>query len=122
MKLREIQEILEAKVIVGEEYLDKEVLYAFSSDLMSDVLAYVNEDTVLLTGLNNPQVIRTAEMMDLPAIVFVRGKFPSSDLIELAKNNKLTVLFTTDTMYTASGKLYESGLEGIKIKEGSIEK
>jgi len=122
LKLREIQEILEAKVIVGEEYLDREVLYAFSSDLMSDVLAYVNEDTILLTGLNNPQVIRTAEMMDLPAIVFVRGKLPGSDLIELAKNNKLTVLFTTDTMYTASGKLYKNGLEGLKIKEGSIEK
>ncbi|WP_069649206.1 DRTGG domain-containing protein [Caloranaerobacter ferrireducens] len=116
MKLKEIKEILDAEVLTGEEYLDREVLSAFGSDLMSDVLAFVDDGSVLLTGLTNPQVIRTAEMIDLYAIVFVRGKKPSKEIIEMAKSHNITVLLTDYTLYTSCGKLYEKGLKGISIE------
>ena len=85
MKLSEVKEILNAEVVAGEEFLDREVKSAFGSDLMSDVLAFVKDQALLLTGLVNGQVIRTAEMMDIKAIVFVRGKKPTEDIAELAK-------------------------------------
>ena len=78
MYLYEIRDILDAEVITGKSRMDREVDFAFGADLMSDVLAFVNERTVLLTGLTNPQVIRTAEMMDLAAIIYVRGKRPDA--------------------------------------------
>jgi predicted transcriptional regulator len=115
MKINEIKELLCAEILCGREFLANEVNYAFGSDLMSDVLAYVKEKTVLLTGLTNMQVIRTAEMADLNAIIFVRGKRPDQDLVTLAMENNIVLLLTTDTMYTASGKLYCKGLEGTKI-------
>lgn len=115
MKLYEIQKILDAKVITGEEYLDKEVESAFGSDLMSDVLAYVDESAVLLTGLNNPQIIRTAEMIDLFAIILVRGKVPGEDLVDLAKEKKITLMTTKHILYTASGLLYKNNLKGVDI-------
>lgn len=115
MKIRQIADLLDCEVIIGEEFLDREVKYAFGSDLMSDVLAYTEEDTVLLTGLCNNQVIRTAEMLDLKTIVFVRGKCPSEDIIELAKEDDILILRTEHTMYSASGILYSHGLEGTSI-------
>lgn len=115
MKINEIKELLCAEILCGEELLDCEVNYAFGSDLMSDVLAYVKGQTVLLTGLINTQVIRTAEMADLNAIIFVRGKRPEQDLVTLAIENNIALLLTKDTMYTASGKLYGKGLDGIQI-------
>ncbi len=116
MKINEIKELLCAEILCCEELLNYEVNYAFGSDLMSDVLAYVKDQTVLLTGLTNTQVIRTAEMADLNAIVFVRGKRPDQDLVTLAKENNILLMLTIDTMYTASGKLYCKGLNGIKIE------
>lgn len=115
MKLRQIAELLECEILIGEEFLDREVAYAFGSDLMSDVLAYTEEDTVLLTGLCNNQVIRTAEMLDLKSIVFVRGKKPTDEIIELAKEDDILLLRTEHTMYSASGILYSHGLEGTSI-------
>lgn len=115
MKLKEIKDILDCEVIVGEAFLDREVKYAFGSDLMSDVLAYTEENTVLLTGLCNNQVIRTAEMLDLNAIVFVRGKRPSEEVIEMAKEDDILLLRTEHSMYSASGILYSHGLEGTEI-------
>ncbi|MBS4537193.1 hypothetical protein GOQ27_01890 [Clostridium sp. D2Q-11] len=115
MKLKEIQKLLDAKVVTGEEYLDKEVYSAFGSDLMSDVLAYVDESAVLLTGLNNPQIIRTAEMIDLFAIILVRGKTPGEDLVGLAKDKNITLMTTNHILYTASGLLYGEGLKGVDI-------
>lgn len=115
MKISEIVELLCAEIICGKEFIDNDVAYGFGSDLMSDVLAYVKGKTVLLTGLINNQVIRTAEMADLDAIVFVRGKKPDQDLIDLAIENNIVLLLTKDTMYTASGKLYKSGLQGLQI-------
>ncbi|SDZ32203.1 DRTGG domain-containing protein [Proteiniborus ethanoligenes] len=116
MKLREIEQILNAEVLVGEEFLDREVFSAFGSDLMSDVLAFINDKSILLTGLTNPQVIRTAEMVDLFAIVFVRGKMPSQDLLDLALEKNITIMTTEYTLYTTSGKLYERGLKGIEVE------
>ena len=80
--------------------------------IFCDILAFAKEKVLLLTGLINPQVIRTAEMLDIKAIVFVRGKFPSEDMIELAKEKQITLLSTNDHLYTACGKLYEKGLGG----------
>lgn len=110
MKISEIQEILDAKIWVGEDKKDMDIYIACGSDLMSDVLAFVKDRVVLLTGLVNPQVIRTAEMMDIKAIVFVRGKSPSEDMIELAKNKKMVILTTQKPMYIACGLLYKNGL------------
>ena len=110
MKISTIQELLEAEVVCGEEYLDHEVHSACGSDMMSDVLAYVKDQAVLLTGLVNPQVIRTAEMMDMVCVVFVRSKSPSEEMIRLAKESDMVVLKTKKRMYEACGKLYVGGL------------
>ena len=83
---------------------------------MSDVLAFVKEQAVLLTGLTNLQVVRTAEMMDMKCIVFVRGKKPTEDVIELADESGIVVLATDERMYVACGKLYENGLRGGSVR------
>lgn len=112
MKINNIAEILKAKVITGEKLLEYEVTAACGSDLMSDVMAYVTENVVLLTGLINLQVIRTAEMMDIKAVIFVRGKLPLDSMVELANEKNIVLLSTELPMYTACGQLYVSGLKG----------
>ena len=112
MKIREIKEILGAELLCGEDALEKDVFSACCSDMMSDVLAYVKEQAVLLSGLVNPQVVRTAEMMDMKCIVFVRGKNPDDDMIELAKERDIVLLGTRLEMFTACGLLYKNGLKG----------
>mgnify|MGYP003303665238 CR=1 FL=1 len=112
MKIYEIKEILNADVICGEEFMDREVSTACGSDMMSDVLAYVKEQAMLLSGLVNPQVIRTAEMMDMKCIVFVRGKKPDISMIDLAQERDIPLIGTDMEMFTACGKLYEAGLRG----------
>ena len=112
MKIREIIELLDAKVLCGEELIDGEVNSAFSCDMMSDVLAFVKDQAVLITGLCNPQVVRTAEMMDMRCIVFVRGKIPPADVVDLARESGIVVLASTERMYPACGKLYAKGLSG----------
>jgi hypothetical protein len=92
--------------------MDQVVLSACGSDLMSDVLAYVKEQSVLLTGLVNPQVMRTAEMMDMRCIVFVRGKKPDGAMLDLADSHGMVVMNTPLRMYTACGRLYAGGLKG----------
>ncbi len=110
MRIRQIQEVLEAELIVGEDTLDKDVHSACGSDMMSDVLAYVKDQAVLLTGLVNAQVIRTAQMMDMICIVFVRSKQPTEDMIELAAEAGITLMSTEKRMYEACGLLYTAGL------------
>ncbi len=112
MTVKEVMEILEADLICREDLLDVEVYTACGSDMMSDVLAFVKEQAVLLTGLVNPQVVRTAEMMDMHCIVFVRGKRPGLDMIELAEERDMVMLCTKMEMFTACGKLYSAGLRG----------
>ena len=112
MKICEIQKLLNAEVLTCKNDLDRDVRSACGSDMMSDVLAYVKDQAVLLTGLLNPQVIRTAMMMDMQCVVFVRGKRPTPDVLALAESCKMTVLTTNERLYTACGKLYEAGLRG----------
>ena len=112
MKVSEIIKALDAELIYGEDFLEREVYSACGSDMMSDVLAYVKEQAVLLTGLVNPQVVRTAEMMDMKCIVFVRGKSPDESMIELAEENGIPLLRTNREMFTSCGILYEHGLRG----------
>ena len=110
MKIGTIKELLKAEVVCGEDQLDNEVYSACGSDMMSDVLAYVKDQAVLLTGLVNTQVVRTAEMMDMVCIVFVCSKSPTAEMIELAKDHGIVLLKTTKRMYEACGKLYAGGL------------
>ncbi len=115
MKISTIKELLDAKILCGEENLDKEVYSAFGCDLMSDVLAYVNDQAVLLSGLVNPQVVRTALMMDMTCIVFVRSKMPTDDMLALARESGIVVMSTDKTLYTSCGLLYSNGLVGNKV-------
>ena len=112
MTVQSIKELLNAHVLGGEEMLDREVYTACGSDMMSDVLAYVKDQSVLLTGLLNPQVVRTAEMMDMVCIVFVRGKRPDEQILSLARQRGIAVLSTPYRMFTACGLLYDNGLKG----------
>ena len=114
MKISKMQELLDARVLCCEENLGKHVYSAFGCDLMSDVLAYVTDQAVLLTGLVNPQVIRTALMMDMVCIVFVRSKTPNEEMIELARENGIVMMSTDKTLYTTCGLLYSNGLVGTK--------
>ncbi len=116
MKISQVKELLDAKVICGEEDLGRHVYSACGSDMMSDVLAYVKDQSVLLTGLVNPQVIRTAEMMDMVCIVFVRNKQPSAEMIELARESGIVLLASEKRMYEACGKLYANGLVGNGVR------
>ena len=112
MTVSEISVLLNARVLTKNTNTNKEVLTACGSDMMSDVLAFVKDQAVLLTGLCNPQVIRTAEMMDIVAVCFVRGKAPAEDVIELAKEKGITILSTEYPLYISCGKLYSEGLRG----------
>ena len=112
MTISAIKELLDAEVLCGEEMLDADVHSACGSDMMSDVLAYVKDQAVLLTGLVNSQVIRTAEMMDMLCVVFVRGKKPTEEMLKLAKDCELAILATDMRLYEACGKLYMGGLIG----------
>ena len=116
MKIEKIRELLDADVICNEERLGNHVYSACGSDMMSDVLAYVKDQAVLLTGLVNAQVVRTAEMMDMVCIVFVRSKMPTPEMIELARESGIVLLATKRRMYEACGLLYSNGLVGNKVK------
>ena len=112
MTVKDVQDILGARVLTGEEFLDREVRSACGSDMMSDVLAFSKDHSVLLTGLCNPQVIRTAEMLDIVCLVFVRGKKPDETIVEMAKERESIVLETGHRMFSSCGMLYKAGLGG----------
>ncbi len=111
MKIGQIATILDGTFVCLEELKEKEVHTACGSDMMSDVLAFVKDQSVLITGLCNPQVIRTAEMMDMVCIVFVRGKVPTEEMIALAKEREIVLITTPRRMFSACGKLYSAGLQ-----------
>ncbi|MDD6056976.1 MAG: DRTGG domain-containing protein [Clostridiales bacterium] len=117
MTLADVCGILNAKVLVGKEYLDREVKSAFASDMMSDVLAFPKDYSILLTGLCNPQVIRTAEMLDIGCIIFVRGKQPTKDILDMARALGLVILETEQKMFFSCGMLYQAGLRGGSLDE-----
>lgn len=113
MKLSRVQELLNANIHSGEDIVSNmEVKEACGSDLMSDVLAFVKDQGLLLTGLQNLQVIRTAEMMDMQAVVFVRGKIPNEEMIKTAERGGMVLLSTELPMFAACGILYKNGLKG----------
>ncbi|MBE6531249.1 MAG: hypothetical protein E7679_04060 [Ruminococcaceae bacterium] len=118
MKIKEIVELLNAKILCGEDKIEGEVHSACGCDMMSDVLAFVKEQAVLLTGLCNPQVVRTAEMMDMRCIVFVRGKMPPAEVVALADEAGIVVMATDERMYVACGLLYSNGLSGGSVVNG----
>ena len=112
MTIGEAVKIVEGQFYCGEDSSDTEIISACGADLMSDVMAFVKDRVVLLTGLVNPQVIRTAELLDIRCIIFVRGKTPSRDMIELASQSEIILGGTKLSMFIACGKLYEAGLKG----------
>ena len=116
MKINEIKDLLGAEVLCCEDNLGREVYSACGCDLMSDVLAYVKDQAVLLTGLVNPQVIRTAVMMDMVCIIFVRSKTPTEEMLNLARDNGIVVMCTDKRLYEACGIIYSNGLAGNKVK------
>lgn len=112
MTIADVMKLVHAQLLCGGEHLDEEVHSACGSDLMSDVLAFSKDAAVLLTGLCNPQSIRTAEMMDVRCIIYVRDKKPTLDMISMADEAGITLLTTGHRMFTACGLLYEGGLRG----------
>lgn len=112
MTIDDVRRILNATVISGQDHMNTEVHNACGSDMMSDVLAFVKDQSVLLTGLVNTQVVRTADMMDMVCIVFVRGKEPNEEIIELANDRGIVLMKTPLRMFPACGLLYEGGLRG----------
>lgn len=112
MKIKDLKDLLGAEVLCCEKNLENHVESACGCDLMSDVLAYVKDQAVLLTGLVNPQVVRTAEMMDMVCIVFVRSKTPSDEMLRLAEESGIVIMKTERRLYEACGILYANGLVG----------
>lgn len=110
LKLMEVQQLLGATLIFGEHCLDREVKTACGADLMSDVLAFTKDGALLLTGLTNPQVVRTADVGGLTAIIFVRGKTPSIEAAVMAKELDIPLFSTPHTLFQACGILYSQGM------------
>ena len=117
MKLKKVVELLEAKTLNSCFNEETEVISACGCDLMSDVLAFVKPTTLVLTGMMNPHVIRTAEMLDVHCIVCVRGKQPTQEMLDEAEKIGVALLSTEKTLYTCCGLLYAAGLRGCERKE-----
>jgi len=120
MKLREVLEVIEGKVITKNADLDMEVRMGCGADLMSDVLAFTHEGTLLMSGLTNPQVVRTAEMAGIRAIVFVRGKVPPPETIALAEEKGIPLLASKYTMFETCGRIYRAGLPSCGLFETTV--
>lgn len=118
VKLAQIASWLQAEVLSGHEALEREVLLAHAADMMSDVLAFSHPGSLLLTGLANPQVVRTAEVAGIRAVVFVRGKRPSEAVTLLAQEFDLPLMTTAHSMFDACGLLFARGLRGWSLPEG----
>jgi len=116
MKINEILEISEGKLLTKGSDLDVEAKGAFAADLMSDVLASIQPDAVLLTGLCNPQVVRTALIADVKAVIFVRGKDPVVETIELADQENIPLISSPFGLYELSGRLFQAGLATLEKK------
>lgn len=115
MVIADLVRLLDAQVLCGQDRLDTPVISACCSDLMSDVLAFATPGSFLLTGLTNVQIVRTASMMDMPGVVFVRGKCPGSEALSLAKNMRIPLLLSCKSMFESCGLLYVAGVLPCKI-------
>jgi len=120
VRLRDVMRILDATVLTGEDKLDQEIEAACGCDLISDLLAFTRARMLVLTGLVTPQIIRAAEMMDLSAIVFVRGKKPTAEIVSMAKEAGIPVLCTSYPLYESAGLLFEAGLRGKCAWPGAV--
>ena len=112
MTLKEVQEILDAEVFVGNDQLGMEVYTAFGADLMSDVLAFAKAGSLLLTGLTNPQIVRTSDVLDIAAVIIVRGKRPLPETVRLAEEMKIPILGTRYILFETAGRLFAKGIVG----------
>ena len=110
MTVADVVSLLDGQFFSGEGKADCEVSSAYASDLMSDVMAFVKDGSLLLTGLVDPQVIRTVTLLDIHAVIFVRGKTPSRDMIDMAEEADIILGGTKLSLFLACGKLYEAGL------------
>jgi predicted transcriptional regulator len=118
LKLRDIIKLLNANVLVGNGLVDSiEVDRCFSADLMSDVLGRSHANGILLTGITNPQAVRTADIADIKAVCVVRGKQPEADTVALAKQKDIPLFVTDLTMFEACGILYTNGLRGVAERQ-----
>jgi predicted transcriptional regulator len=113
MKLSEIVEALDATILNGDDRLEKEILTCGASDLMSDILAGLSEGCILLTGLTTVQVIRTAMVAGVGAVVFVRGKTPPQEVIDLAREQELPLITSPYSMFVSCGRLHACNLTGL---------
>ena len=116
MTVADVVTLLEGQFFTGEDKADLEVIAACGADLMSDVMAFVKDRVLLMTGLVNSQVIRTAELLDIHAVIFVRGKTPGRDMIEMAEEADIILAGTKAPMFLACGKLYVAGLQAGGIR------
>jgi predicted transcriptional regulator len=118
--LREVKEILDADILVGHDKMEREVTTAFGADLMSDVLAFAKPGSLLLTGLTNPQMVRTSDVLDIAAIILVRGKVPLLETLDLAEELGIPILTTKYILFETAGRLYAKGIVGCvkKVDEG----
>ena len=110
LSVQDLLATLEAEILLDDGWLHGEISSVSASDLMSDILSHSGPKSVLLTGLTNPQIIRTAEMVEIAAVCFVLGKMPHEETVELARDNQMPLLSTPLSMYSACGKLYAAGL------------
>lgn len=120
MKAREIVRLINGEILSGEEFIDEiEITRGFAADLMSDVLSLVeceSKDVVLITGVTNPQIIRTAEMLDIPMIIVARGKLVPDETINLAREKNIILVRTKNIVFVTSGILFQHGIKGALVK------
>lgn len=113
MKINEVVNIIDGKVICGENQLDLDVTKGFASDLMSDVLTLDTDNVLLITGLANLQAVRTAEMSDISAVVIARNKKVSEEMVELAKECNIILIECAGSVFKTAGKLYNAGIKPV---------
>lgn len=112
MTFEEIAKLVGAKTLCGEEKLaEVDVERAYACDLMSDVLAFCSPGALLITGLTNIQIVRTAQMLDIPGVLFVRGKAPQQETVELAKEAGIPLVLSSMSMFHSCGVLYAAGVK-----------
>ncbi len=113
MKIAEIQEILKAEIIVGDDQLEEVVISAGAADLMEDVLAAAAKGCALLTGVTTEYVMETAKIAQVAAVVLVRGKAPPDQMVDLARRFNIPLMLTEYSLFVACGRLYMNGIRGL---------